>query len=147
MRGPTGLPVSRVLVDTSAYYALADPTDTRQAVASTIIRRLAAASVRLFTTNLILAETHALVLVRRGRAPARQALREIEGSSTTILRVSVEDERRARAILDRYDDKDFSLTDATSFAVMERLKIPHAFTFDRNFAQYGLTVLTPEMFR
>ena len=32
---------------------------------------------------------------------------------------------------------------ATSFSVMERLGIQHAFTFDRNFAQYGWTVLVP----
>ncbi len=40
--------------------------------------------------------------------------------------------------------KDFSLTDATSFALMERLGVRFAFTFDRNFAQYGLTALAPE---
>ena len=47
------------------------------------------------------------------------------------------DERRAREIVFGYADKDFSLTDATSFAVMERLRIPQAFTLDRNFAQFG----------
>ena len=43
----------------------------------------------------------------------------------------------AREIVFGYSDKDFSLTDATSFAVMERLRIPQAFTLDQNFAQFG----------
>jgi hypothetical protein len=34
--------------------------------------------------------------------------------------------------------KDFPLTDATSFVVMERLRIPYAFTFERHFVQCGL---------
>jgi len=34
------------------------------------------------------------------------------------------------------------LTDAMSFAVMERLGITQVFTFNRNFAQYGVTALT-----
>ena len=42
----------------------------------------------------------------------------------------------------QYDDKNFTLTDATSFAVMERLGMTEGFTFDRNFAQYGFTILT-----
>jgi predicted nucleic acid-binding protein len=57
--------------------------------------------------------------------------------------VSAADERKARDLIARYDDKAFSLTDATSFAVMERLGIDHAFTFDRNFMQYGLATLAP----
>ena len=51
----------------------------------------------------------------------------------------------AREIIYRYDDRDFSLVDATSFTVMQRLHVTRAFTFDRHFAQYGLTVLTPEL--
>lgn len=62
-------------------------------------------------------------------------------SGTTVVRVSAEDEERARAIIFQYDDKDFSLTDALSFAVMERLRIRAALSFDRNFAQYGFQLL------
>lgn len=68
----------------------------------------------------------------------------MDRSSTIIAPVTARDQRRAREILQRYDDKDFSLTDALSFAVMERLAIPNAFTFDHHFAQYGLNVLTPQ---
>ena len=95
--------------------------------------------------SLILAEAHALLLARRGRAAAARVLSEIDSSNTTVVRVSTRDERRAREILADYDDKDFSLTYATSFAVMERLRIAHAFAFDRNLTQYGLSVLTPDL--
>ena len=44
-----------------------------------------------------------------------------------------EDEERAWEIFLKYKDKDFSYTDCTSFAVMERLKIDTAFTFDSHF--------------
>ncbi len=137
-------PSRRALVDTSAHYALADPQDAYHAAASAIIERLTNTPSRLFTTNLIVAETHALFLVRRGRQVALRALEAIDRSNVTIVRVGVADERRARAILAQYDDKDFTLTDATSFAVMERLNIGYAFPFDRHFAQYGLPVLSPD---
>ena len=44
---------------------------------------------------------------------------------------------RAEDILAHYQDKTFSLTDALSFAVMERLGIQAAFSLDRHFAQFG----------
>ena len=133
----------RVLVDTSAYFAFADTREQNNRVATSIMTRLGEEQWQLFTTNFVLAEAHALFLTRLGRDVALRFLEALDGSATTVIRVSAADEQRARAIVSRYDDKDFSLTDATSFSVMERLRIPAAFTFDRNFAQYGLTVLEP----
>lgn len=144
MRGGFQPSLGRVFLDTSACYALTDPRDSDHRAASAISQRLIASHARLFTTNFVLAEMHALLLRRMGRSIALQVLSTIEQSTTTIVRVSARDERRAREIIRQYDDKDFSLTDATSFAVMERLRISHAFAFDRNFTQHGLSVLSPE---
>jgi predicted nucleic acid-binding protein len=59
--------------------------------------------------------------------------------------VSRRDEDRVWAIIEQFDDKDFTFTDTTSVAVMQRLRISAAFTFDADFAQYGLPMLTPEL--
>jgi predicted nucleic acid-binding protein len=60
------------------------------------------------------------------------------GNVWPIERVTAEDEVRTRDVLRRYEDKDFSYVDATSFAVMERLRIREAFAFDPHFVRYGL---------
>jgi uncharacterized protein len=132
----------RALVDTSAYFALLDADDANHAQALAIRDRIIAEGWRLFTTSFILAETHALLLNRLRREIATRFLRTMDESPTTLVWVTPADVRRAKAIIYQYTDKDFSLTDAISFAVMERLDIHLAFTFDRDFAQYGLTVLT-----
>jgi uncharacterized protein len=132
----------RALVDTSAYFALLDADDANHAQALAIRDRLIAEGWRLFTTSFILAETHALLLNRLRREIANRFLRAMEESPTTLVWVTPADVARARTIIYQYTDKDFSLTDATSFAVMERLGLRLAFTFDRDFAQYGFTVLT-----
>ena len=134
--------VRRTLVDTSAYFALLDTDDANHAQARTISNRLILESWRLFTTSFVLAETHALLLNRLSQHIATRFLRDMEQSPTTVVWVTPRDVQRAKAIIYQYDDKDFSLTDATSFAVMERIRLPSAFTFDRHFAQYGLTVLS-----
>lgn len=136
-------PSRRAFLDSSGFLALVNQRDAYHHDAQTIWTRLTEQHWRTFTTNFVIAETHALFLVRLGHAPARAFLRQILQGSTTILRVGQHDEERAHRIIFQYDDKDFSLTDATSFAVMERLNLRSAFTFDRHFGQYGFTVLTP----
>lgn len=131
----------RILVDTGAFAALAVRDDTHHQRAMLAVQHLATRRSRLITTNFVVAETHALVLARAGRDLARRVLSHIEQAVEEIVRVGEADEQRARTIIDLYDDKDFTLTDATSFAVMERLGIVDAFTFDRHFLQFGFLVL------
>ena len=132
----------RVFVDSSAYFGLANLHDSTHEDAQAIIARIASERRRLFTSNFVIAETHALFLARLGRALAARFLEEIDRSTTTIVRISLKDERRAREIIAQYGDKDFSFTDATSFSVMERLGISYAFSFDHHFMQYGFVTFT-----
>lgn len=139
-----GQPSYRAFIDTGAYFALADARDGHHQDAAAINTRLTDEHWRLFTTNFILAETHALLLARAGRGLARKVLSELRASAaTTIIHITPSNELEAWGIIDRYDDKNFSFTDATSFVIMERLGIRDAFTFDRNFTQYGFTVPSP----
>ena len=143
------IPPSRsrqVLVDSSGFVAVANTNDEHHEEARTIWAYLAQQHVRLYTTNFLIAESHNLFIVRLGHQRARAFLRDIAQSTTTIIRVRASDEQKARDIVSRYTDKDYSLTDGTSFAIMERLGLSLAFTFDHHFEQYGLTVLTPDHF-
>ena len=139
-------PLRSVLIDTSAYFALFDLDDDHHPRALTILDGIVSHGWYVIVTSFIVAETHALLLNRLGYRVATQFLRDMEHTTTTVEWVTPGDIERARQIIYQYDDKRFSLTDASSFALMERLHIPYAFTFDRDFAQYGLTALSPAQF-
>ena len=144
MRDSASGRAGRVFVDTSAYFAAANRRDAGHRPVAALMRELVAARRRLITTNFVLAELHALLLTRLDRRIAARVLAEVDASElTTIVRAAARDERRAREIVFGYTDKDFSFTDATSFAVMQRLRITVAFTLDHNFAQFGWTLLGP----
>ena len=131
--------MAQLLVDTSAVYALIDRDDTYHRKAVNLLRSLPRRGLNPLLTNFILAETHALLLSRLGPEIARDwLLRQI----WPVERVNPQDEEKAREIIQRYTDKTFSYTDATSFAVMERLGIREAFAFDPHFRQYGLKLLS-----
>ena len=134
----------RILIDTGAFYAFADESDAHHADAVAIFSSLVGNGDSLFTTSFVVSETHALLLNRLHQLAATQFLKDTEnGTRISVRWVTPDDVKQARALIYRYVDKRFSLTDATSFVVMGRLKLSHAFTFDRNFTQYGVTVLTP----
>jgi uncharacterized protein len=133
-----------VHVDTGAWFALSDDRDQDHVAARTISGWLTAEGYTFVTTNFIVAETHALALVRRGPARARTVLRWLLDDTLQRVRIEPADEERAVEIIEQYADKVFSYTDATSVAVMRRLGIDTAFTFDRHFAQFGVAVLEAE---
>lgn len=130
--------MSLVLVDSGAFLALEDPDEASHGRCRETLRKLVAEGRRLFTTNFVFDETYTLLLVRLGRDRAvawGESFRR--GRLVELVRVREEDEERAWEIIVEYDDKDFSYTDATSFAVAESLEIEDAFALDRHFEQYG----------
>lgn len=133
--------ISEIFIDTSAYIALVRSADDNHDRALEMAKDISQFPIQAYTTNFILAETHAFLLSRLGYAPALKFINEIENSSTDLIRVSAQDEDIGKKIIRQYKDKEFAYTDATSFAVMERLGIHAAFTFDHHFKQYGLLML------
>jgi len=130
--------MARILVDTSAVFALLDRSDANHATARDRLEQLKRRRAEPLLTNFILAESHALVLSRLGADIAR---RWLVGNVWPVERVTEDDETKAAAIIGRHVDKTYSYTDAASFAVMDRLGLKTVFAFDPHFRQYGFQVL------
>src|SRR5205823_8886101 len=81
-RRPIAL-VHRVLIDTSAYYALADHDEPYHQQAREMAGFLARQRAHLFTTNYVLVETHALLVNRLNRSLAATFVRQIYESAPT----------------------------------------------------------------
>jgi len=123
-----------VLWDSSAILALLDADDADHERAVAIAGQIASDRRPSFITNYIEAEAHALLLRKLGRMLAREWLL---AGGLPVIRVLPAEEDRAREIVARPSDKDWSLCDAISFAVLDARAIRRAFTFDRHFLQYS----------
>jgi uncharacterized protein len=94
---------------------------------------------RFVTTNAVVTETCALLLVRT-RERRAQAIAFLDGLAATevkVERVRASDEAHAFALVRAHDDEGYSLCDAYSFVVMQRLRVAHAIAFDRHFREIG----------
>jgi len=123
-----------VLWDSSAILALLDADDADHARAVAVARQIASEGRPSFITNYIEVEAHALLVRKLGRTLALEWL--LTGRLPVVRALPVEEER-AREIVTRHTDKDWTLCDAISFAVLEARHIARAFTFDHHFRQYG----------
>jgi uncharacterized protein len=136
--------VKRVVVDTSSFYALLIADDRNHARAEELFRVGERERWRVVTTNAVVVEAHALLLHRSrpGRQNALRFLDAIESETHDVVHVRRDDERKAIALIRMHRDKMYSLCDALSFVVIERLQIREAISFDQDFRSYGrFTVL------
>jgi uncharacterized protein len=136
--------VRRVFVDTSGFFALYSANDGDHAAAVDLFLQANSQRWELVTTNAVVVETHALLLnrTRERRALAIKFLDDLESSELRIERVAQADEQAAIALQRAHHDKTYSLCEALSFVVCERLGISEAISCDDDFRSYGrLTVL------
>ncbi len=123
--------MKRLFVDTGAWYALVDKSDPDHKEAEHFMTNN---KIPLLTTNFVFDETITLIRSRLGWSVGKDFGERLKKSGfVSLIAVKDEDEERAWEIFLKYKDKDFSYTDCTSFAVMERLKMDMAFTFDSHF--------------
>jgi predicted nucleic acid-binding protein len=132
-----------ILVDTGAWYALTDPQERHHGRAVGVFSRSTKGEHgRMVTSDYILDETYTLIRMRLGTEPVKH-LRGLlrQSSSIQVVRVSDTDFERSVDMMLAHDDKRWSLTDCTSFVLMQELEIGDAFTFDLNFAEAGFRVI------
>ncbi|GAB4236699.1 MAG: hypothetical protein OHK0028_13740 [Deltaproteobacteria bacterium] len=123
--------MKRIFVDTGAWYALVDRRDPDHPAARDFFE---ANRLPLVTTNFVFDETVTLLRRRLGWKVACDFGGRLHRSNiAAVVSVRVEDEEAAWTTFRKFRDKEFSFTDCTSFAVMDRLKIRTAFAFDRHF--------------
>ena len=132
---------ARLFVDSGAWIALRSRRDQHHGEADRLFRQAISRRIALLTTNLILAETHRLMLHRAGVQPALRTLESFDASpSLTIHFATADDHAAARRWLERLAPHPITYTDAVSFAVMEATRCGHVIGFDHDFAAAGYTL-------
>ena len=120
-----------IFVDTSAWYALLDKSDANHNAA---VKFKDALVHPLVTSNYIVDEVITLSRNRLGHNVAVEIGEKLWNESiATLIHVTTQDEKKAWEIFVTYHDKNFSFTDCTSFALMERIGMTEAFAFDEHF--------------
>lgn len=127
-----------LFVDTAGWVACADGADPFHREVAAVRDAWLEEGGCLLTTDYVADETLTLLRFRLGLEVAEAWWRQVEGSSRLRWEfITVARADKARALFFRYDDKEFSFTDCTSFVVMRELRLRDALTTDHHFAQAG----------
>ena len=136
-----------VFIDTSGWFRFvvrgrSEAEERARGEVGRVIERCVRDRVSLWTTNLVVAETHQLLLARTNRAAARLFLGTLPLPRLEVVTSTSDLESRAvREWIDRFDGEDFSLCEAVSFAVMAEQGIRSALALDGRFQAAGFAVL------
>ncbi|HEX5280106.1 MAG TPA: PIN domain-containing protein [Micropepsaceae bacterium] len=121
-----------VFVDSSVWFAAANVRERRNARAKQLL-----ASVQFpLLTDHVLIETWLLLNSRINRRAAEDFWHGIRMGAAELVKVTAGDLERAAMIGEIFGDQAFSIVDRTSFALMERLGLWRAASFDDDFAIY-----------
>jgi len=141
-RRPDENVAAELFVDTSGWFPLVDPEDRAHAAMARALRAAVKGRRRIVTTNLVVAETHALIMRRIHRSVALAFVREVSLGPNIVVSSSSALETVARSEwLERFDDQDLSFTDAVSFAVMKERGIRDVLALDHHFVVAGFSRL------
>ena len=136
---------SSVFVDTSAWIALINKSDVFHLKAKTIRDVLVKDDRQCLVTDYVVVEIANSLSRIPWRSSAIQLINSIYASENiNVVEIDKDIYVEAWKLYSERIDKEWSLTDCTSFVVMNRNGITEAFTNDRHFEQAGFKILLKE---
>ena len=128
----------KLFVDTSAWVALADRSDQYHQKSLKALNRAHKENVRLITSDYIIDECLTLIRFRMSHSAAIVFGEEMSKSTVaSIVPISERVRFMSWTLFKKFNDKELSFTDCTSFALMQDQKINFAFSYDRHFRECG----------
>jgi predicted nucleic acid-binding protein len=132
--------IENVFIDTSAFYALMDRSDSYHEKAKKLWSFLLDKNISFKTTNYIIIETLALIQSRLGFEAANLYSGDIL-SLVDILWVNEPRHNLAFELWLSLGRKKLSLVDCVSFITMRHYSLENVFGFDRHFAEQGFNLM------
>ena len=127
----------KVFIDTGVFLSISDKSDAFNKLVSSVYKKVAEQNAVLYTSNYIIDETITLIRARVNHKAAVAFIKGFNISNIRMLRIAEGDENSAKEIFIKYKDKNFSYTDCTSFALIDKHSIDSILSLDEHFNQYA----------
>ena len=138
--------IEKIFIDTSAFYALMDRSDSFHHSASQLWAHFLEKRYYLKTSNYVNVETLALLQNRLGFEAADLWSRDVLGIVETLW-IDKALHNLALEIWFSLGRKKLSLVDCASFVLMRQEKMEKVFGYDKHFTQHGFEILDEHALR
>jgi hypothetical protein len=132
----------QIFMDTAFLLAVIDSSDTYHNIAIECYQKLIKEKRSVITTEAILIEIGNGLSKFKWRQIAHQWITRIQKSNTIfkVIPITTEILNNAIELYSSRPDKEWGLTDCSSFVVMQQLDLTKALTVDRHFEQAGYKI-------
>ena len=137
--------IEKVFIDTSAFYALMDRSDSYHLSASKLWAHILDKGYYLKTSNYVTVETLALLQNRLGFEAADLWARDVLGIVETLW-IDKLLHNLAFEIWLSLGRRKLSLVDCTCFVIMRQDKMEKVFGYDKHFTEHGFEILNEHAF-
>ena len=132
----------RIFVDTAAWLALVNKSDSDHQKAKEIRDDLVRLQRRFVVTDYVVVEVANALCKIPFREAAVKLVNSIQAAKNIhVVEIDREIYSEAWTLFCERPDKEWSLTDCTSFVVMKQEGMNEAFTTDKHFKQAGFSIL------
>ena len=129
--------IESVFVDSFAWIAAINKSDNYHEMCIRILEELLNNHAKLITTNYVVETINALSKVELRKTVIGFIDKLEKSPSVRIIKITDEIYNNAWTLYQQRMDKDWGITDCTSFEIMKMFNIKKAFTSDKHFEQAG----------